>query len=299
MRPLMLARVVRSLATAALTAAVLGALAAPAQAQFVDYDDFSSGALDPEKWHATSLEGSNTAPTGRALRLVEDGALRIALTSWGGDSSNSGFATTRERLNLRQVGTLGGTDFITGLKTRLTVLDVAVQDCVANPDPGNSTFNSLRARAEIIGWFFNDGSGTATDRTGNILASLKLYRGADGVNRIAGDVTRCADAGCSATTGPVPSAPFSTLWSLGTALDLAIVWDKPNGKFTFTVTNPATLATESKDVVYQGTITDGGAPTVGAFDALAVSNSVKNCSSARKRVAMDALFDNVQVQRQP
>jgi hypothetical protein len=282
-----------------LVAALLVAAASPGHAQFVVYDDFSSGAIDPGKWHATSVEGPLAGPTGKALRIVENGSLRLALTSWGTSDSNSGFVVSRQRLAIKQLGTLGGTGFITGMSARVTPLAVDVQDCPTNSDGGSTTFNSLRARAEIIGWFFNDGSGGASDRTGNILASLKLYRGADGVNRIGADVTRCTDAACSATAAAVPGATFSTLWVLGTPLDVTLAWEQASGKFTFTVANPATLATESKDVVYLGTVTDAGPPTVGGFNSLNVLNTVKNCSPVRKRVLMDALFDNVQVRRQP
>lgn len=296
---ILLRRSVRRALITVLTAGLLAAAASPGRAQFVDYDDFSSGVIDPEKWQGTSVEGPFAGPTAKALRVVDNGALRLVLVSWGGDNSNSGFLATRERLNFRQLGTLGGPGFITGMRARVTVLDVDVQDCATNPDTGNSTFNSLRARAELGGWFFNDGGGGASNRTGNILAFLKLLRGADGLNRIEGNVTRCADAACGATTSPIPAASLSTRWSLGTPLILEVVWNQPNGKFTFTVTNPATLAAESKDAVYQGTITDAGPPTVGGFNALQVLNTVKNCSPARKRVATDALFDNVQVRRQP
>jgi hypothetical protein len=284
--------------TMILAAGLLAAVAGPTHAQFVDYDDFASGVIDPEKWQGSSVEGPFAGPTGKALRVVDNGSLRLALTSWGGNSGDSGFVTMRERLGMKQLGTLGGTGFITGVKAQVTVLAVDVQNCPANPDSGSSTFNSLRARAGFIGWFFNDGSGSATDRTGNILAGTQLFRGADGINRIEGNISRCLDAGC-ATTAFVAGASFSTPWSLNTPLVLEFVWNAALGKFVFTVTNPQTLATESKDVVYQGLVNNAGPPTVGGFNALQATNSVKNCSSARKRVVMDALFANVQVQRQP
>jgi hypothetical protein len=279
------------------TGLVLG-LAGPAHAQFVTYDDFSSGAIDPAKWLGLSVEGPIAGPTGTARRVVENGSLRLALTSWGNDSSNSGFVSTRESLNIKQVGTLGGSGFITGMRARITVQNVDVQDCPTNSDSGNSTSNSLRARAEMLGWFFNDGSGSANNGTGNILAIVKLHRGAEG-NRISADVTRCLDAACATTTAPVPAATFSTQWALNTPLVLQLVWNQGAGKFTFTATNPTTLATESRDIVYQDTVTNAGPPRVGGFNALRVGNSAKNCDGARKRVLMDALFDDVQVQRQP
>lgn len=294
----MTSRLARRMLTTVLTAGLLAAAMSPAHAQFITYDDFSSGIIDPGKWLGLSVEGPIAGPTGTARRAVENGSLRLALTSWGGDSSNSGFVSTRERLSIKQVGTLGGSGFITGMRARITVQNVDVQDCPTNSDSGNSTFNSLRARAEILGWFFNDGSGSANDRTGNVLAIIKLHRGAEG-NRISADVTRCLDAACATTTPAVPGVTLSTQWNLNTPLVLQLVWNQGAGKFTFTATNPATLVTESRDVVYQGTVTNAGPPTVGGFNALNVGNSVKNCDGARKRVLLDALFDDVQLQRQP
>lgn len=42
-------RLVRRVLTAVLTAGLLVAIASPSHAQFVDYDDFSSGVIDAEK----------------------------------------------------------------------------------------------------------------------------------------------------------------------------------------------------------------------------------------------------------
>jgi hypothetical protein len=167
-----------------------------------------------------------------------------------------------------------------------------------NMDPGTNV-SSLSARAELQGWFFNDGRGGADDRTGNVIANLQMARGGNGINRITGTLSICDNAACTVSTSPLPNASFSTIWSLDTPLILEIAWDEANGKFVFAVTNPATSATESKEIVYQGTVVDAGPPTVGGFDAIQVRNSVKNCSTGRKRVMTEALFDNVQVRRQP
>lgn len=287
-------RLVHRVLTTALTAGLLAGLAGSAHAQFVLYDDFSSGTIDPAKWQGSSVEGSTAAPTGRALRIVENGALRLALTSWGDDTSDTGSVVSRERLSIRQLGTLGGTGFITGMRATVTVLDVAVQDCAANS--GNAT-NSL---AQLLGWFFNDGSGGPGDRTGNVIAGLQLTQSRDGAKRVTPLLQRCLDAACNtASNNSLVPNPFSATWALNTPLILEVVWVPANGRFRYTVTNPATLASETRDGVYQGTFTNAGPPTVGGFNALDVRHNVENCSAARQRLRIDTLFDNVQVQRQP
>jgi len=40
-----------------------------------------------------------------------------------------------------------------------------------------------------------------------------------------------------------------------------------------------------------------GPPTNGFYRAFRVNNTVKNCSTGRKQVFMDALFDNIKVSR--
>jgi hypothetical protein len=280
---------------ALLAVSLLAVLAGPSHAAFVGYDDFSSGDIDPEKWSGFALEGSFAAPTTELLRFVDTGALRLALVSWGDNSSDAGSVRSRQGLNMRQLGTPGGPGFITGLSAKLTVLDADAQDCTGNPE----TTRPSRSRAQIIGGFFNDGSGGVGDRTGDILAFLQLQKERDGQNRIVAGVNRCVDATCSSSVAIAVSgtpAVFTTAWSLDTPLLLELVWNQILGKFVFTVTNPSTLATESKEIVYAPTVTDAGAPIVD-FKSLRVENDAENCTTGRKLAAMDATFDDVKVTR--
>jgi hypothetical protein len=216
--------------------------------------------------------------------------------SWGNTSSDSGAANSRQGLNMKQLGTLGGSGYINGLSAKVTVLDAAAEDCAAN-----STASS-QARAHLIGFFFNDGAGGVGNATGNILASLNVQKDNDGVNRIYAHLNRCTATDC-ATSAPVTLAgnpvTFTTTWSPNAPLTLKLVWDQVNGKFKFIVTDPVTLATEVQKIVYLGTVTDAGPPTNFDFKAVRVQNNVENCTAARKMSKMDALFDNVKVKRVP
>jgi hypothetical protein len=71
-----------------------------------------------------------------------------------------------------------------------------------------------------------------------------------------------------------------------------IVWREAAGKFRFVANG------EVRDVFYPVGITAAG-PPVRDFKQLDVRNFVENCTKKRKRAVMDALFDDVQVERQP
>jgi len=293
MKALVARRIIMLLAAAGLV------IAAPARghAQFVLYDNFSSGAIDPEKWANSSLEGNFSQPTAEFVRIVENGSLRLSLVSWGGTANNSGSIGSRQGLRIRQLGTLGGPGFITALSAKITALNAEAEDCTGNPE----TAFPARARALIFGFFFNDGSGSPTSLIGNIAAFLQLQQDKDGSRSIAAFLLRCDVDSCS--TAPVIAMTgnpvvFTTTWSLNTPLNLKIIWDDANGKFKFKVTNPATAATETKSIVYQG-VTNAGPPTFFDTKQVRVQNTAENCTASRKRAFMDALFDNVKVQRLP
>jgi hypothetical protein len=281
--------------TVLLAVALLTALAGPAHAGFTLYDDFAGAEIDPEKWAGNSLEGTFDAPTAETVRAVENGALRVGLVSWGGNASNTGSVRSRQGLLMTQLGTPGTPSFITGLGAKVTVHGAEAQDCAANPESALPS----RGRTQIIGAFFNDGSGDVNDRTGDILALIQLQKERTGANQIVAAFVRCSDATCSSTvTTAVPGNPtvFTMGWSLETPLALQFAWDRLNGKFVFTATNPATLATESHDIVYGPTVTNAG-PPITDFKRVNVQNDVENCTAARRRTTLDVSFDDVRVHR--
>jgi hypothetical protein len=284
--------------TALLVVGLFAVLAGPSHAQFVDYDDFSSGVIDPDKWHGLSTEGAFASPTARALRVVDNGALRLSLTSWGGDTSDSGSAQSAQRLRIRQLGALGGSGFITGLRAKVTVLAAEAEHCTGNAASVNSATAS-RARALLQGTLFNDGRGGPGDSTGNVMAEFDMWRNREGASQIIGFLEFCTNPSCSSVSTLVNTDFFAHPWSIGVPLVLEILWDAPNAQATFAVRDPDTLAIiESRTVVYPAP-TNVRAPQNLDFKDVRVVNTVENCASVRKHVVMDALFDNVQVRRQP
>ncbi len=294
----MKATVARGIIMLLAAAGLVAASPARGHAQFVLYDDFSSGAIDPERWANTSVEGNFSQPTTEFVRIVENGKLHLSLVSWGGTASDTGSIGSRQGLNIRQLGTLGGSGFITGLSAQVTVLNAEAGDCTGNPE----TAAPALARAQILGFFFNDGSGSSTSTIGNILPFLQLQEDKNGIRSIVAFLVRCNVDNCSSaslialTGNPVP---FTTTWSPNTPVNLKMIWDSVNGNFKFKVTNLATLATETKNIVYQGSVTNAGPPTFFDSKQVRVQNTAENCTASRKRTLMDALFDKVKVQRLP
>ena len=288
---------VRHAVTAIFAISVLACLAGPGHAQFVLYDNFASGIIDPSLWQGVSNEGFFAAPT-EIIRTAENGALHLKAVSYGNDTSNSGSMLSRVGLRFKNLGTVGGTGSIIGMKVKVTVTDATVQDCAANPDTGSA----IRARAEISGWFFNDGSSTGpTDDTGNIRVGLQLSKEADGSNQVQGFVLKCADSTCATSVIPagITWPTFTTTWTAGAPLVLKVRVDRTNGKFRFLVRDPATLAVETAVVDYLGIVNDNGPAVNGDLKYIRLLNNVKNCTGDRKQVVMDALFDNINVERAP
>ena len=289
----------RHLITILAALAALAWLTQPSDAQFVLYDNFEAGGIDPARWQGFINEGTFAGPTEEAHRLVENGSLRVHLVSWGDDATNTGSVRSRNGVNVTQLGTPGGSGFITGLKAKVTVVGADTQDCPTNPETAAPSLG----RAQLIGAFFNDGSsGGAGDRTGDIIAVFELQRRKDGTNRIVATVNRCPNSGCTPGSNPIAvtgnPAALTTTWDANTPLTLKMVWNQAGGKFAFTVTNPVTLATETVATTYTPTITQGG-PPVSDIKSVRLLNDVENCSGDRKSVSMDALFDNVNFRRVP
>ena len=248
-------------------------------AQFVLYDDFSGGAIDPARWFGSELTGGAANPTTELSRLVKSQALTMQLTQYGSTSSDSG--TSSGEVRLRVTNPTG----ITGMQASVAVLQADSESCPANP-------STTRGRAIVAGMLFNNGDSTgAADRTGDVFAGIQMIR-----DTILGDViqpllNRCTNTGCTAnaalSTTP-PLSTFSTTWTPGTSLTLSFVWDQPNKTLSYRVKSPTTK--EVKNAVY--TASDSAAPVVD-FKQLLLSNSAANCTSDQMRTLMKATFDSV------
>jgi hypothetical protein len=256
-------------------------------AQFVLYDDFSSGVIDPSMWYGDSTGGNFNAPMTEMLRQIDNGQLHLATTSYGNNQSDTGTVTSRVHLKMKQLGANGGTGFITGIKANITMLDAKIGKCGPNTATG-------QARGHMSGIFFYDGTPAGTnDRTGSIGAFFNMVKHAPPINgqTFVGGMFRCADASCS-TTPTIASTTFTATWVVGETVTAKLLWNKAAGKFTFTVKG------ETLDLFYPSGLADNG-PAVFDTKSLQATNIVENCEGVYKKGISDVLFDNVQVRRQP
>jgi hypothetical protein len=267
------------------TVGLLAGAAGPSHAQFVDYDTFESGAIDPDRWRGFAREGTVAGPSAELVRRVEGGRLRLSLISHGDTASDAGTTIAQQGLHLKQLGVPGGAGFITGLRTTVTITGAKAQDCAANPD-------ATAPRVQLNGTFFNDGSSTgAGDRTGDIQVYLILLKRPSGPNQISAGIQRCQNASCNVFENLAGTA-FTTTWALGAPVSVRLLWQRDQGLFRFVANG------EVKEMPYPAGVADAG-PPVADFKQVQVLNFVENCTSDRKKGRIDALLDGVLVRRQP
>jgi hypothetical protein len=245
------------------------------------YDNFNTGLIDPNKWEGSEMDFGTLAPNTEASRTIVSRRLRLLLTSYGGTGSNSGTPGVAG-VRLRLTNPSG----ITTMQAKVTITQVEAEGCAANP-------SSTRVRANVVGRFFNDGSSTGPgDETGDILASLQKVRSTNAGDVIEASVTRCTTPTC----GPFQSVffqVFTTTWALGVADTLGLQWDQANAQLVFVV-NAKTPTEESIIFSYSGLLTDTTLPGQD-LKQVSVGNAVANCMVGRKKGAITATFDNVQV----
>lgn len=145
----------------------------------------------------------------------------------------------------------------------------------------------------MSGVFFNDGASTGpTDRTGDVSAYLILLKDAAGNNRIHPGVQRCGNAACTPIEN-IGGGQFTTTWALDTPLTVKLLWEQAEAKFRYVVNG------ETKEIPYPAGMTVAGPPKGNELKRIWLLNLTENCTEARKKAKMEALFDNVQVRRLP
>ncbi len=257
----------------------ISAFAEVSQAQLVPYDDFSNPRIDPAKWQGHESPRDDN-PNAEAFRRIQNGQLQITLLSYGGTDTDAGRRTGRFGLAVRNP------DLVTAMQADVTVVRAAAQDCVASA-------SSSRARGQLVGRFFNDGSSSGPgDHTGDVPVGIHKARDSKVGDRIEAFINRCLTPDCQSTEELAGLALNST-WVLGQADTLRLEWDEVGEQFIYTV-NPGSPAEESVALSYEGLVANAGPP---GFDLkrFRISNTGANCTSGRKLVFMQALFDNVQL----
>jgi hypothetical protein len=249
-----------------------------AHAQWEIYDNFSSGFINPERWRGFEVAGGVASPNTEIARHVALGVLHEKLVGYGAAGSDSGSVSHTTGLQVTDPAS------IIGIEAKVAVLSATANGCA-----GNSI--SARARAQVIGAFFNDGSSSAPgDRTGDILAGIQKQLDSFSGKEIVAFITQCADPGCTSTT-TLKSHVFTT-WNFFLPHVLRVEWDAFNDQFIFTI-NPGGPGQESHTLSYVGT-DDSDTPGL-AFKQVSINLTTPNCQDDQLKTAIDAVFDRVSV----
>ena len=256
------------------------------EAQWVLYDNFNAASTNPDRWSANFATGGHSNPTLDISNLVKGGKLFLGLTQYGLTTTNSGTSGGSARLQV-----VNHPETIIGLQAGAKVTQATVDTCLLNTSTG------IRARAQVVGGFFNDGSGGGSNRTGDIIAGIQQIQDTILGNVFQAFIVRCANATCSSTATITGGAgAFITTWQLGEAHTMNVLWNKPNKQFDFKVVRGTSGAQEDITLTY--TESDSTLPGDN-FKQLTVNNSAANCTGSRPLSIFGVLYDNVMLQRTP
>ena len=178
---------------------------------------------------------------------------------------------------------------VTAIRAVVQVINIQSIGCADNtavPENG----------LDVGGFFFNTGTPTPGDATGDVLAVLEAVRVSNTPDHplfleIVGNVLHCTSADCTSSDA-LPGSPVALgQVSVGVPIRLFIGWDKANKQFLFQRNNAAMEA-----VTY--TVSDSAAPGV-AQKRLQTFGYVSNCTATagvpRPDSMMDVRFHEVEI----
>lgn len=256
------------------------ALSKSGNAQLVLYDNFNSKQINPAKWIGvrSSPEGSEANRREVAIQLVgeENRRLRISETVYSANTDNNGSGGHGFGLNF------ASPDKVTAVSFTLALTKDAVSGCTANPIGW--------AGAGFVGYYFNP-EGAHDGAMGDITASIgvgRLSTDPAGSLGVGGQITRCNDRKCDDQTTLSEQGLGSVL--LGSTNTLSVTWDQPNHQFILQLNSdpPVPLAY---------TVSDTFPPGLPAKDFFVFGNVPHCTTKPRPSASIDALFDNVYVNR--
>ncbi len=199
------------------------------------YEDWTSGLIRSDRWQGGEGFGGQEARREIGLDPFGNFKLKLRFRREGSTGSDVGNGSSDMFLNVTRPTT------VTEIEADFRVKTLSMNTCAAN-NAGSIT----RARpARLLLARFNDGASSgAGDATGDFRAGVQEQRNGstadpEGVLQVAGSISRCSNAACSATTTPVISVLPTTV-SVGETHNLKLIWDSPNNQFLFDLDNSGT-----------------------------------------------------------
>jgi hypothetical protein len=259
-------------AAAALPIAALVLASTPLRAEpepLVRYDDFNSGALDPDRWGVLTEQA----------RVLQNKRLRLVGRAYSLADSNTSTSNSGVNSELADAAT---TASVKSLRATVRVAAIRSDGCIANPTVSNT-------RARLYATLFNIGTPVAGSQAGDVFAQIFLRRfsnSADppGVMRVGATVDQCVDAACAGSVR-IGSVDLGTA-DLGQAVRLSLQWDQQADRVLFQRNSDPV-----QNVPYA--VPDASAPGA-PLKNLSVRFTVANCTlTSRPTAFADATFDDV------
>lgn len=253
----------------------LAGVQAHAQEALTLYDDFASrSGINLSLWREGEV---SRAIEGRRLSLMQRSA--PPTTS----------AVGRTAVNLQE--DFKSPERVTAIGATVTVERVELGSCSSN------TGAVGEARAQIVGQFFNDGTGSsASGRTGDIGALIRVTRQSNAADPadvlwVRAWVWRCANADCSASPNLNDQEFDLGTVKIGRPVAVLIQWDQPNHRFL--LSRDGVLL---HDVYYGAVYTSDMTPPYTPFKSLLTRLNLPNCANGGGTPgAIRAGFDNILV----
>ena len=245
--------------------------------ELVLHDNFDdSDRIRPDKWYGSETRRPNAIL--EASRFVAGGKLHLSAVGYGGMASDRGRETGGFGLGVQASGA------ITALQAELTVTQALAQTCAENAE-------STQGRAQLVGFFFNDGSRSRKgDLTGDVVAVLeKVVDSRDG-HLIRAIVLRCASWTC-ATGETIKALLFQRQWTLRRPDVLRMTWEPRHAQFVFSV-NPGAAAEETRRIAYNKAIRPLK-PSQVQRQRIRVRHHGANCKAGRRGAVMSVAVDDV------
>jgi hypothetical protein len=267
----------KSLAASVVVAGVIALGVAPAPAQFVPYDGFERARIAPQRWR--SFEGLPASL--EVVRRIQEGKLRLDLTTSGSDQFNGGTTSGFAGLVLQDSAD------VVRLSAEVTVNRLNIRGCPSNPSQPLSV-------VELGGNFFHTRRNTpAGDQTGDIRASINLIaRGEAESGPISGGIGRCLNSTCTQVR-ILQDRMFETEWQTARAQIVQVLWRPRREDFLFRV-NPGPDQ-ENLTLSYQQlNVPKPPAPAHNPLKFVRVRNFAANCTSGSPFNTLSASIDNVE-----
>jgi hypothetical protein len=262
---------------------------AGAQVTLASYDLFTAPTINPEKWIGLEFAGPTNTEVHRRILNTQ---AQLLLRTTGSNASDVGVTNASNRLRVGARALLTGTPRITAMEARMAVMGASVTPCSTNSG------TTSRARAQVFGVFFNDGTGNnkAGDRTGDVSAGVQKVMDTSLGNRVEAFVQRCTDPACTVNASVVTGGTnFTRLWALGDTDLLRIVWNAGANNFVFTANRVAGASGLPNETVTLSYTVPDTALAKRWFNDFAQTSSMANCTGGAVAAFMDLRVDNVRL----